>query len=251
MIDAQKLLDQFLGSSGGGGRRDVQQGQQGQQSQGGLGDIAGRLGGLSGGIGGIAGGAAAGSIAALLLGSKGGRKLAGSALQIGGMAVLGGLAYKAYRDWQASKGMQSTVPPEPRGMKDVTPAPEGTPWLPAPAQERNELGLALLRAMIAAAKSDGHIDATEQQNIFGKIDELKLGSEEKAFVMDELAKPLDIDSVVRAATTPEIAVEMYAASLLAIDPDDPSEQAYLNMLASRLKLDPGLKTRIEAEVAKV
>ena len=95
--------------------------------------------------------------------------------------------------------------------------------------------------MIAAAKADGHIDAVEQQKIFGKLDELDLDTEDKAFVMDELRKPLDIDSVVAAATTPELAVEIYAASFLAIDPDDPAEQAYLAMLASRLKLDPGLK----------
>jgi len=244
MIDAQKLLDQFLGNAGSGERRDIGERRGGD-------DLMGRLGELSGGLGGMAGGAAMGGLAAILLGSKGGRKLAGGALKLGGMAVLGGIAYKAYRDWQASKGMQSTVPPDPRGMKDVTPPPEGTPFLPAPERQRNELGLALLRAMIAAAKSDGHIDAAEQQKIFGRIDAMQLGPEEKAFLMDELAKPLDIDSVVRAATTPEIAVEIYAASVLAIDPDDPSEQAYLSMLASRLKLDPDLKSRVEAEIAKV
>ena len=32
--------------------------------------------------------------------------------------------------------------------------------------------------------------------------------------------------------------------------DDPAEQAYLAMLAARLKLDAGLKTRIEQETAK-
>src|SRR5690606_1919758 len=118
---------------------------------GGISDV---LGGLSGGMGGLAGGAAAGSLAAILLGSKGGRKLARNAVTMGGMAVLGGIAYKAYSDWQASKGMQSTVPPAPQGMKDVTPAPEGTPFLPAPETERNALGLALITAMIAAAKAD-------------------------------------------------------------------------------------------------
>ncbi|MGE0210198.1 MAG: tellurite resistance TerB family protein [Parvibaculaceae bacterium] len=248
MIDAQKLLDQFLGG-GNAGRGDPRQGA--ARQNGGLGDIAGRLGGLSGGMGGLAGGAVAGSLAAILLGSKGGRKLAKNAVTMGGMAVLGGIAYKAYRDWQASKGMQSTVPPEPQGMKDVTPAPEGTPFLPAPEKERNALGLALITAMIAAAKADGHIDAAEQQKIFGRIDQAGLGAEEKAFLMDELRKPLDIDAVVKAATSTEVAAEIYAASVLAIDPDDPAEQAYLSMLASRLKLDPGLKANIEAEVARV
>ena len=136
-------------------------------------------------------------------------------------------------------------------MRDVTPRPEGTKFLPSAADARNALSLGLLRAMIAAAKSDGHIDAAEQQKIFGKLDDLDLDTEAKAWVMDELRKPLDIDSVVAAATSPEVAVEIYAASFLAIDPDDPAEQAYLAMLASRLKLDPGLKTAIEDESRKV
>ena len=50
---------------------------------------------------------------------------------------------------------------------------------------------------------------------------------------------------------PEVAVEIYTASVLAIDPDDPAEQAYLAMLASRLRLEPGLKTAIETEARKV
>jgi uncharacterized membrane protein YebE (DUF533 family) len=113
------------------------------------------------------------------------------------------------------------------------------------------MSLAILRAMIAAAKADGHIDAAEQQKIFARLDEANLGQAEKAFVVDELRKPLDIDAVVAAATTPELAVEIYTASVLAIDPDDPAEQAYLGMLAARLKLDPGLKKAIETETAKV
>jgi uncharacterized membrane protein YebE (DUF533 family) len=197
---------------------------------------------------GLAGGAAAGGLAAILLGTKGGRKLAGSALKVGGTAVVAGLAYKAWQNWQASKGAQSTVPVEP--VKDVTPKPEGTPFLPARKSERDTMSLAVLAAMIAAAKADGHIDAAEQQKIFGKLDALALDAEAKAFVIDELRKPLDIDAVVAQATSPEIAAEIYAASLLAIDPDDPAEQGYLAMLASRLKLDAGLKLSIEQEARK-
>ena len=65
-----------------------------------------------------------------------------------------------------------------------------------------------------------------------------------------MRKPLDIDSVVASATTPELALEIYAASFLAIDPDDPAEQAYLAMLASRLKIDPGLAATLAAEARK-
>ncbi len=133
-------------------------------------------------------------------------------------------------------------------MKDVTPAAETVKALQAPATD--EASLAILRAMIAAAKADGHIDAAEQKAIFAKLDELQLDTAAKAFVIDELRKPLDIDAVVAAATSPALAIEVYTASALAIDPDHPDEQAYLAKLAERLKLDLGLKAAIEAEARK-
>jgi uncharacterized membrane protein YebE (DUF533 family) len=234
MFDAKKLLDQFLG------------GQQGNNQGSGQGNIGGFSPDT---LKGLAGGAAAGGLVAILLGSKGGRKLAGNAVQLGGAAILGTLAYKAWQNWQANRGGNSTVPHQP--MRDVTPQPDGTALLSPPPAQANELSLALVRAMIAAAKADGHIDANEQKTIFGKLDEAGLDRDAKAFIMDELMKPLDIDAIVALATTPERAVEIYAASVLAIDPDDPAEQAYLSMLAARLKLDPGLKASVEAEVRKV
>lgn len=242
MFDTQKLLDQFLGSN-----------PQDQNA-----DASARSGsGIPDAFKGFGGGLAAGGLAGLLLGTKKGRKMAGSAAKIGGVAVLGGLAYKAYNDWQSAKAggsassQPSAGPAQQSPMKNVTPEAEGTAFLPAPAEERNALGVKILQAMIAAAKADGHIDAEEQQRIFGKFDEAGLGVEEKAFLMDELRKPLDIDAIVALADNTEQAVEIYAASCLAIDPDDPAEQAYLAMLSARLKLAPELKTNIEAEVAKL
>ena len=102
--------------------------------------------------------------------------------------------------------------------------------------------------MIAAAKADGHVDAEEQRTIFAEIDKLDLDSESKAFVMDELRAPLDIDAVARGATTPETAAEIYAASLLAIDIDNAAERGYLAMLAARLRLDDGLVQHLHATI---
>ena len=233
MFDPQKLLEQFLGGGKG------QTGAPGNQKGGISPDF----------VKGFATGGVAGGLAGILLGGKKSKKLAKGAVKFGGTAALAGLAYKAYTAWQESKNASPALV-EPAPMKDITPKPEGTPFLPAAAPQRDSMSLAILRAMIAAAKADGHIDGEEQRRIFAKLDEFELDTEEKAFVIDELRKPLDIDAVVRAATTPELAVEIYAASCLAIDPDDPAEQAYLAMLASRLKLDPGLRTALETEVRK-
>lgn len=255
MLDTKRLLDQFLGAPSQGGLPQIQNrgGFPAQRSQqdgpaGGLGDMVGGLGNVLGGnLGGIGGGAVAGGLAALLMGSKSGRKMAGTALQLGGMAVVGALAYKAYQNWQSGKTVtQSTVPVT--GPASLPPPPADTPFLPARETEQQSLSRHLLRAMISAAKADGHIDAKEQAAIFAEMDKLPLDADDKAFVVDELRKPLDVDAVARAAGTPEEAASIYTASLLAIDIDNPSERAYLGLLAARLNLDDALVKHLHATV---
>src|SRR5687768_8768524 len=96
MLNAKRLLDQFLTGQSGGRIH-------------GKGFDPSQLAGLARGLGGghLGGGALAGSLAGILLGSRQGRKLSGSALKMGGMAVIGALAYKAYQDWRAGKAPNS------------------------------------------------------------------------------------------------------------------------------------------------
>ena len=233
MFDAKRLLDQFVGGQGG----------QGQSGQGGGGDF----------LRGAGGGALAGGLAAILLGTKTGRKLGGEALKLGGMAAVGALAYKAYRDWQAGKqpAPSGSQPQPQQAPVPMLPAPSGTPFNPSTPNEQQALARHLLRAMIAAAKADGHVDAQEQARIFAEMDKLPLAADDKAFVMDELRAKLDIDAVASAASTPEEAAEIYAASLLAIDVDNAAERGYLSMLAARLKLDDALVAHLQQNVAQV
>lgn len=227
MFDTKSLLDQLLGTSlpGGttvGGAVDKAKGYARENP--------------------LATGAAAGGLAALLLGTKTGRSVAGNAAALGGLALLGGLAYKAYRNWQ---GGDPTAGPAAAGG-DVPPAPEG--FTPTSEAESQHLGLALVTAMIAAAKADGHIDADEQARIFDKMDELQLDSEAKAFVMDELRAPLDIDKIAALATNEQVGMQIYAASRLAIEPDHPAEKAYLETLADKLRLMPGFVAQVDQAV---
>ncbi|HZX85109.1 MAG TPA: tellurite resistance TerB family protein [Reyranella sp.] len=228
MFDAKRLLDQFLGG---------QDGQGGKGGKGGAGEF----------MKGAGGGALAGGLAAILLGSKTGREIGGEALKLGGMAAVGALAYKAYRDWQAGKE-EPAAPPAQQSVP-MLPAPSGTPFNPSTESGQQKLARHLLRAMIAAAKADGNIDAQEQTRIFAEMDKLPLAADDKAFVMDELRAKLDIDAVAGAAETPEEAAEIYTASLLAIDVDNAAERGYLAMLAARLKLDDALVAHLQQTVA--
>jgi uncharacterized membrane protein YebE (DUF533 family) len=120
-------------------------------------------------------------------------------------------------------------------------------FLPATDEDKETVGKATLRAMISAMKADGQVEADERARLFDRLGQISLSDEEKAFLFDELARPLDIEAVVAGATSPELGAEIYAASLVAIDPDRPAERAYLSDLASRLQLDPGLVASIHSE----
>lgn len=177
---------------------------------------------------------AAGLAAGMLLSGGGLGKLAGNAVKLGAVAAVGGLAYNAWQNYQNQQQGGASNPPE---QDAFIPAPGDT-------QGQEELGKTLVRAMIAAAKADGRIDAEEKEAIFSKLETRNLSSEEKAWVFDELLSPLDINAVVARADTPAHTSEIYAASLVAITAETAAERAYLDALATKLRLDPALVSEI-------
>lgn len=257
VFDAKKLLDQVLGS---------QSGALGETARRVLGEVTGGQGGLSkGGASGggramdLAGGALSGGALGLLLSNKKARKtamkLGGSAVKIGGLALVAGLAYRAYTTWQQNPASApaaaapGTTPAFATGPK-LLPPPSDSPFNPEVAPEGpNARAEHILVAMIAGAKADGHIDAEEQGRIFAHLDGLGLDTDAKAFVMDELRAPADIERVVRQATDETSRIEIYAAALLAMDPDTPAERAWLDLLAARLGLQKTLAAEIERTAA--
>jgi uncharacterized membrane protein YebE (DUF533 family) len=231
-MNTRGLLDQLLKSG-----QDMLQNKAGGQ---GKSDDKGALGGLlgSGGLGSLLGGAGGGALAAgamgLLLGNKKARKFGGKALTYGGLAALGVIAYKAYGNWQAQQAS----------------APQGEPQTidrlpPAQVEQHSQ---AILKALVAAAKADGHVDERERALIEGEFTKLDNDRELQSWLHGELNKPLDPADVARAASTPEMAAEMYIASVMLVDEENFMEKAYLDELARQLKLEPGLKVELEKQV---
>lgn len=193
---------------------------------------AGNLTELLGGAGGSA--LAAGALGLLLGSNKSVRKVGGNALTYGGLAALGVMAYKAYDNWQAQQAGQATTTAQTVDR--------------LPAAEAEQHSQAILRALVAAAKADGHIDARERQLIEGEFSKLTQDQDLQRWLAGELDKPLDPGEVARAASTPEMAAEMYLASLLMVDEQHFMERAYLDELARQLQLAPSLKLELEAQV---
>ncbi|WP_426239594.1 tellurite resistance TerB family protein [Pararhizobium sp. DWP1-1-3] len=229
MFDAKKLLDQLLGSQipGAGGTVRDRAGQATQLAK----DNP----------------LAAGAIAAVLLGTGTGRQVAGSALKLGGLAAIAGLGYQAYKNYQAGK--EPVVQPGAQAQPELLPPPADSGFSTEPAVLRNDFVLVLVRAMIAAARADGHIDDVERARIMDKVKVSGLDSEAGQFLHEELSKPVDLDAMVAAAVTEEERVELYTASRLAIDADSRAERGYLDQLAGRLGLADALIDHIEATVS--
>ena len=193
--------------------------------------------------GGLAGGAAAGGIMALMMGNKSARKMAGKAAKFGGTALLGGLAYKAYHNWQQNQSPQQT---QPVTADDIEQAQAIIPQ--DIDSNQSPLHLTLIKSMIAAAKADGYIDPIEQQNIFDAVEKMQLNVDEKAVVFDSLRESISIQEIADAVTSVEHKAEVYLAGYMAIDPDHPAEVAYLNELAIALQLEPEFVAHLEQQV---
>lgn len=230
-MNAKGLLDQLLRSGetlmrdqlGGGGQAPAEGTPR-----------ANGLAGVRSAMGGFGGGAVAGGALGLLLGNKRVRKMGGKALTYGGIAALGVLAYKAYQGYQAQ---QPGAGAEPRTIDR----------LPAPEVERQSR--CILKALVAAAKADGHVDDRERELIEAELARLDGDPQLQAWLDAELRRPLDPAEVAAVADTPELAAEMYLASRLMVDEESFMERAYLDELVRRLGLDPDLRQRLDAEVA--
>jgi uncharacterized membrane protein YebE (DUF533 family) len=217
-------LGDMLGGILGGGRGGA---------GGGIGDmLSGMLGSAGQAVGGnqnLAVGGLGALVGALL---GGGGKSVGGAVGGGVMAVLASMAFKALA---GGGGQQAQVPV---GLLE-----------PQTASERQELenksGI-ILRAMINAAKADGQIDQNEMDRILGKLKEAGIDEEGQRYVTDQMQTPAETDQLIAAAQgEPQLAAQIYAASLLAIEVDTQAERDYLNQLAGGMGLSAQVVSRIE------
>lgn len=179
-----------------------------------------------------------GGLGALVFGSSTGRAVVGSAARLGGMALIGGLAYKAYQNYQFGKPMLDVDSPE------ILPAPAGTGFEPEAASEAT--ALIFIRAMIAAAAADGAIDADERTAILGGLREAGFDPEANEWLAREMANPASVETLVEGAESPELAAQIYTAARIAINPDTAKERDFLAGLAGSLGLDAELVANIDA-----
>lgn len=117
-----------------------------------------------------------------------------------------------------------------REHHDDTAPPEGP--------EAAEHGFVLMRAMLAAAKCDGTLNEEERERLLDCIGCAEFDPDVREWLQREFRGPLDLDAVAAGAKGSfRRAVEIYIASVVAIDIDAKAEFAWLARLAGRLGLD--------------
>ncbi|MFY8350991.1 tellurite resistance TerB family protein [Pseudoalteromonas sp. SSM20] len=215
-----------------------------------------KSGALSGFLGGVAGGGLTS-----LLGGKKSKKMGAKAVKYGALAAVGGLAWKAYQQY-SEKSSSAQQAADKKAFDEAMQQRQGAnryQFEPATMQQQtfehvveDETGcgqLLLMRAMIAAAYADGHIDESERQKIFSQVEQMTLSMNEKAMLFDELRKPMSLSDLVASVPNAQTGIEVYAASASAIDLNQQISQQYLQTLANQLCLPRELVNNIHQQIA--
>lgn len=274
MVDYRKLLDAFIGAIGrpdqqnsgqpaqGGVRQQVERsvtqvtGQSPDQLLQKAKDFATQHPGLTQ--------TALVGLAGLLFRGRKKGKLTGNLVKLGGLAVIGGLAYKAYQNQQSAKGSAggagATGVPTMDGLQAAaagTPAPQPDEAVAQsalsvpetsrfhPVSQTEDDALLFLRTMVAAAAADGHIDDAERSRIVKGLTEAGIDPDATRWLDTEMASPADVEELAANVNDPEKAAQVYSAARIAIDPDTMQEREFLNQLAEALDLEPAVRSQID------
>ncbi len=186
-------------------------------------------------VDGLKKGALASAVLLGLLGTKTGRKLTGKAIKIGSIAALGTAAYKGYQNWKATGDPLSASASQPlHKLED---------------DEANQRSLLIIKALVAAAHADGHVDDQEIQAIRRELIEMHLPQELAIQVEDILESPMTAQNLAALADSSQAASEVYLATRLIIgEHSSEQEQAYLVALSDALAIDEPLQSSLDSQV---
>ncbi|MCC8194622.1 MAG: DUF533 domain-containing protein [Deltaproteobacteria bacterium] len=175
----------------------------------------------------VLGVSAIGGLVGALLGGKGLRGAAAGALLTGGLQM-----FNQYRE-----RMKQAAAANPDGpVYDVTPS--------AP----DERARRIVRAIVYAAKSDGHIDEEEKRNIEAQMKNLNLGPDGEKLVREAMDETLDPARIAEGVKTPDEALEVFTVSCAVLNVDQFMERSYLDALAKALNIPDDVRDEIVAKI---
>lgn len=119
------------------------------------------------------------------------------------------------------------------GMGGETPPPPPPPASPAPDTVETKAEN-VLRALVYAARADGHVDRQEQAALNQQVQSLGLGSAGQTIVNQALSEPLNPNNIARNITSSDEAVRIFALSCALTRLDDNREKSYITDLGNSL-----------------
>lgn len=114
-----------------------------------------------------------------------------------------------------------------------------------------ELAFAIVRAMVAAALADGHLDEHEKQLIHGRLDDSGLGADRIQQVHRDLVIPPTPAELAGSSTEVAELEAMYrfASAVILVDEKvSDLERSWLDRLATAFGFEGGRKAELEAEI---
>lgn len=192
-----------------------------------------------GGMGGLLG---AGALGALL-----GSVLSKDVLQNAALVGAGAVAWNFYKKW-SDKKEQEAVAEAPAATPFPGAQPAAAPA--APTASADPTAMLLLRAMVYAARADGHIDATEQDRIGKMVAQMFPGQDAGQLINALLNEPINPAVLAGQVCSAEQGEDLYRLSCLIVDIDHFMERSYLDGLAQSLHIQPQRKDALEAEAVQ-
>ena len=105
----------------------------------------------------------------------------------------------------------------------------------------------LLRAMVFAARADGHIDSSEQERISKVIAQMMPGQDSSQLVQSLMSEPLNPGVFTSQISSVEQGEDLYRLSCLIVDIDHFMERSYIDGLAHALSIPAARKAQLEDE----
>ncbi len=161
-------------------------------------------------------------------------------MKLGGLAVIGGLAYKAYTNYQ--QGAAAT--PDSLAHQRLVAPPAGSGFEAAtvlPGSRHHDA-----EGDGGCTAADGRIDPAENQKLVAGFGGESMPQAAREFLAREIATPASVDAIAAAVQSEEEAVQVFTAARITVDPDDVDEHAFLQDLAAALGHDDGLVAHIDA-----
>lgn len=113
----------------------------------------------------------------------------------------------------------------------------------------NDQAEVLVRAMCNSAKADGHVDATETDQILSELgNDGGVSDAEREFLKAELGSPMIPAADVARSVPDGLKAEAYAVSLIAINVDTMEEAQYLSELSDALGLSKNDRDNIHDDL---